>query len=276
MGETALARIASSALFQGLYNAGITAAAQPAVQKWQAEIGRESGVVPALQDVGAAFVMGMIPGAAIEGVKELAGPLGRLLRGRPEPGDLAKAGEGLGPVQPSAEAAARAGEESIAADAATLTEKPPPDVPREMHDDLIGAALKRADDPSAPSPEAVAAVQSPSAASQSDPLLEPALQQVRSMGSPMDIAQQWSKDPEGTLNRINGIIKEIGDAEKGMRERHGDKKTEDLEDEPLSKAESDFPFYGQGPHGPGLERPAFAIATESGRSMRHRRKSLMS
>ena len=125
VGETALARIASSALYQGLYNAGLTAAAQPTVQKWQAEIGRESGVVPALQDVGAAFVMGMIPGAAIEGAKELAGPLRRLLRGRPEPGALATAGEGLGPVQPSAEAAARAGEDSLAADAATLTGGPP-------------------------------------------------------------------------------------------------------------------------------------------------------
>lgn len=159
VGETVLARIASSALYQGLYNAGLTAAAQPAVQEWQAKIGRENGVVPALQDVGMAFVMGMIPGAAIEGVKELAGPLRRLMSGRPEPGDLAKAGEGLGTVQPPAAAAMRAGEESLAADGAALAGPVPKDVPAELHDDLIGAALKRADDPAAPSPEAVAAVQ---------------------------------------------------------------------------------------------------------------------
>lgn len=158
VGETVLARIASSALYQGLYNAGLTAAAQPAVQEWQAKIGRENGVVPALQDVGMAFVMGMIPGAAIEGVKELAGPLRRLMSGRPEAGDLAKAGEGLGPVQPPAAAAMRAGEESLAADGAALSGPVPKDVPAELHDDLIGAALKRADDPSAPSPEAVAVI----------------------------------------------------------------------------------------------------------------------
>lgn len=161
VGETVLARIASSALYQGLYNAGLTAAAQPVVQEWQAKIGRENGVVPALQDVGMAFVMGMIPGAAIEGVKELAGPLRRLMSGRPEAGDLAKAGEGLGPVQPPAAAAMRAGEESLAADSAALAGPVPKDVPAELHDDLIGAALKRADDPAAPSPEALAAVERP-------------------------------------------------------------------------------------------------------------------
>lgn len=250
VGETVLARIASSALYQGLYNAGLTAAAQPAVQEWQAKIGRENGVVPALQDVGMAFVMGMIPGAAIEGVKELAGPLRRLMSGRPEAGDLAKAGEGLGPVQPPAAAAMRAGEESLAADSVTLKGgperapdpaegftrfyhggedptsggprwltpnedyarnfragpggnevhyvdiptdspllrksfddtgtsqvapfvsfeapeeiakglRPLPAVTEQLHNDLIGAALKRADDPAAPSPEALAAVERP-------------------------------------------------------------------------------------------------------------------
>jgi hypothetical protein len=39
-----------------------------------------------------------------------------------------------------------------------LTEPPPKEVPPDLHDDLMGAALKHADDVSAPSPEATAAV----------------------------------------------------------------------------------------------------------------------
>lgn len=291
VGRTAFARVASSALNQGLFNAGITAMEQPTVQDWHKRIGQESGVLPALKDVGMAFVLGMIPGAAIEGLKEAAVPLRRLLAGRPEAGDVAKAWEHLGPPSeaPAAEPATtksspdpavafpdarnrsgmfilpiagdkgnfeftvegnvvtargahldeaergkglaaatyqrvadwaldsgkifrsvgapskdaariyeglgkrgytverttdpvgrveyaitgkpptksedlnlrtmRAGEDSIAADRAVLTEPAPKDIPEDLHHDLIGAALKRADDPSAPSPEAVAAVQ---------------------------------------------------------------------------------------------------------------------
>jgi hypothetical protein len=161
VGEAALAKVATSALFQGLYNVGVAQAGKVATQQWQAQIGRDEGRILSPAEVGAAFLMGAIPGAAIEGGKQLAEPLGRLLRGRPEPGDMATASEALGPVQPQAAAAMRAGEESLAADKATLTEGAPKDVAPELHDDLIGAALKRADDPAAPSPEAVAAIDRP-------------------------------------------------------------------------------------------------------------------
>lgn len=159
VGRTALARVASSALNQGLFNAGLTALEQPAVQAWHAKIGQETGAMPAVQDIGMAFALGMIPGAAVEGLKEAAAPLRRLLAGRPEAGDVAKAGTVLGPVEPSAAATMRAGEDSLAADQAALTGPAPKDVAPDLHDDLVGAALKRADDPAAPSPEAVAAAQ---------------------------------------------------------------------------------------------------------------------
>lgn len=156
-GRTALARVASSALNQGLFNAGLSAVEQPQVQEWRAKTGQESGVIPAIEDIGLAFATGMIPGAATEGLKEIATPLRRLMSGRPEPGDLAKAGEVLGSVTPRDAAALHAGEEAMAADRAILSEPAPKDVAPALHDDMLGAALKRADDPEAPSPEAVAA-----------------------------------------------------------------------------------------------------------------------
>jgi hypothetical protein len=249
--ELALARIAQSALYQGLYNIGIAQTGKVATQKWQAQIGRDEGRMLSPAEIGASFLMGAIPGAGIEGARELAGPLRRLLSGRAEAGDMAKASEALGPVQSSAAAAMRAGEESLAADGAALAGGPsriePPaegftrfyhggedptsggprwltpdedyarnfragpggnevhyvDIPTDspmlgksfddtgtsqvapfvsfeapeeiaknlrplpigegLHDDLIGAALKRADDPTAPSPEATAAVDRPAA-----------------------------------------------------------------------------------------------------------------
>lgn len=159
VGRTAFARIASSSLFTGLFNAGLSAVEQPAVQDWRAKIGLESGVIPALHDVGTALVMGMIPGAAVQGIKEgLATPLRRVLAGHPEPGDLEAVHAGLTPGAPREAAALAAGAESTAADRATLTVPEPKGVTPELHDDMLAAALKRADDPSEASPEAVAAV----------------------------------------------------------------------------------------------------------------------
>jgi hypothetical protein len=239
IGKLALARVATSALGQGFYNAGITALEQPAVQDWHAKIGMETGIKPALQDVGMAFLAGMIPGAAIEGtgiaIGKAAPALKRLMRGEPEPGDAAKVTEALAPDPASVDARAmQAGEESVVADRAVLTERPPatagqeappplepvrtaeappltaaagaaaepPAVPeaaprvepaavpgeppltaaagaaatdtRPLHDDLVAAALKRADDPEAPSPQAVAAIEPGGA----DPELQARIEQA--------------------------------------------------------------------------------------------------
>lgn len=179
VGRSALQRIATSALIQGLFNFGVAVVSQPAVQDWHEKIGMETGIKPAMQDVGMAFLSGIIPGAAFRGIHEgvaaAAPSITRLLRGQPEPGDIKTATEALAPqpappamamedvvagAQSLPERAMRAGEDSLAADRATLTEKPP-GVSAEVHDDLVAAALKRADDPEAPSPEAVAAIQPP-------------------------------------------------------------------------------------------------------------------
>lgn len=159
VGKTALARIASSSLFTGLFNAGVSAVEQPAVQDWRARIGMESGVIPALHEVGVAFALGLIPGALIQGVKEgLATPLRRVLAGHPEPGDLEAIHAGLTPAAPREAAALASGAESVAADRATLTIPEPKGIEPQLHDDMLAAALKRADDPAEPSPEAVQAV----------------------------------------------------------------------------------------------------------------------
>lgn len=164
-GKTAMARIVSGGLRQGLYNAGISALEQPSVQAWRQEIGARSGVQPALENVGMAFLFGAIPGAGLTATHELTAArpaLERVLRGAAEPGDVEAVSKALGDhLSPLEHSALRMGEDMQAADHATLI-PPSKDMtanwPLSMHDDLTAAALKRADDPTAPSPEAVAAV----------------------------------------------------------------------------------------------------------------------
>lgn len=156
----ALGRIASGAVRMGFYNAGISALEQPAVQEWRAKIGLEHGITPALEDVGQAFLFGAIPGAVIHGGVEAvrAVRMRRVLAGQPEPGDVADALLALKTVTERDAAALRAGEDSALADKATMTIPRPKDVPPELHDDMAAAALKRADQPDAPSPEAARVV----------------------------------------------------------------------------------------------------------------------
>jgi hypothetical protein len=159
VGKTAVARVATSAVFQGLYNVGISALEQPAVQAWRAEIGAKSGVMPAIENVGMAFLFGLIPGAAFRGIHEASqAAVRRTLAGVPERGDTEIALKAVSSEEPQA-AAVRMGEDMADADKAFLPRKPA-DVAPELHDDLTAAALKRADDPvNQPSPEAVAYVE---------------------------------------------------------------------------------------------------------------------
>lgn len=164
IGKTVTARIASSALFQGLYNAGIAVAEQPDVQAWRQEIGVRSGLQPAMENVGMALLFGAIPGAAFRGLHEAmaAKPsIERVLRGAPEPGDVDTALRTVGSdLQPNEAAAVRMGEQMIEADKAVL---PPAarGVPDDLHNDMTAAALRAADDPiNSPAPEAVAALRS--------------------------------------------------------------------------------------------------------------------
>jgi len=171
-GKNVAARIFSAAWRQGAYNAGITALEQPAVQAWRNEIGVQSGITPAVENVGMSFLFGAIPGAVFRGIGEIPGalkaPLKRVLDGNPQPGDLEKAMEAAQSALKEIDAGiparqtveTRAAQLGVDMDAAEMATRPPPakDIAPELHDDLTNAALRHADDPSAPTPQAVAAV----------------------------------------------------------------------------------------------------------------------
>lgn len=135
MGKTVIARMATSGLIQGAYNAGLAALEQPAVQAWRREAGLRSGTEPAIENVGMAFLSGLIPGAALKGGQEVlahnfqaARPaIERAMSGNPEPGDAeliagvmerarAAQHEALSPIETRA---IKTGEDMQAADRAT-------------------------------------------------------------------------------------------------------------------------------------------------------------
>ena len=179
------------------------------------EDGRDYGYVDALQSIiESAGTFGLMHGAF-----GLGGDVYRSLRGRPlEPFGTSPQGE-VSESAPAVMAAAPTGE------AAAPGAEPSPT-----------PAMT-------PAPEEPAA--SPATAAEApDPVLAPVIDRVRAMGSPMDVAMRSAREPEAVWDEINGIIGDIRDAEKALRQRHSVKKTEDLEDAPLSKAEKDFLFYG--------------------------------
>lgn len=163
VGRTALARVGSAAVRQGLFNMGLSAAEQPTVQAWRAEVGLKHGITPAMENIGLAFLFGAIPGAAFRGVHEarVQGAVERVLAGMPEKGDMDVALRAVGAdLAPHEARALRLGEEMAEADRVV---QPPPskDIAPEFADDLHTAALRAADDPiGQPSPEAVALVRS--------------------------------------------------------------------------------------------------------------------
>lgn len=159
-GKTVLARIASAGVRQGLFNAGMTAIEQPAVQQWRDQIGVESGVKPAIENVGLSFLFGAIPGALFRGAHEVMAArsaIERVVAGRPEPGDAAAAVQAMG-AEKEPVAAVHMGEDMQAADKAVLSEPPPEGVAPQLHDDMVAAELKRADSPDEPSAAAVESV----------------------------------------------------------------------------------------------------------------------
>ena len=156
-------RMAAAAVRLGLANAGAQALAEPGVQAWRAERGHASGVAPALQDIGAAFLFGAIPGAGIEGAKAMLGAgrglaaaggaapaQGFDLLDRAMGGDAAALGElANGPL------AAHAPElgalhDAVEADRLILGHETPH---VEALDATVSQALGRAEDPAQPLPE---------------------------------------------------------------------------------------------------------------------------
>lgn len=168
--KTALAQIGWGAIKQGLFNAGLQAIAQPTVQDWRREIGERNGVVPAIESVGMAFVLGAIPGAAIEGVRVVSAgeraALSRIMNGTATPDDVRTAADALGvKIDEATDRQIRTAGADGANDAAGIGE-PLPGVPPEQHATIAAQAVRHAEDPADPPPEipAIVPARSPSQA----------------------------------------------------------------------------------------------------------------
>jgi hypothetical protein len=156
--RTALSQIGLGAIRQGLFNAGLQALAQPTVQDWRREIGERNGVVPAIENVGMAFVFGAIPGAAIEGVRVVnAGgraAISRIMDGTATPEDVRTAADALGVrIDDATMREIRTAGADAANDAAGIGE-PPPGVAAAQHAEISAQAVRHAEDPASnPPPE---------------------------------------------------------------------------------------------------------------------------
>lgn len=78
-----------------------------------------------------------------------------------------------------------------------------------------------------------------------NPIIDPAMKIAKDLGSPLDIAQKWLKDPEGTWNTIDELVPQVKAAERALMKKYGVKSIADLEDAPLTKQEDEFLFRGK-------------------------------
>lgn len=149
--KTVIGKIGMGALSSALYNAGLQALAQPAVQQWRAEIGERHGVYPALENVGMAALIGAVPGAAIEGIRALAQPakaaLGRMVDGTASPADVETAAKGLGvTLDDDTRRALNVAADDTPAQAAAIGDRPP-GIPEAEHETIAAQAVRHAEDP---------------------------------------------------------------------------------------------------------------------------------
>jgi hypothetical protein len=175
---SAIGRVAMGALKMGLYNAGLQALAQPRVQAWRQTIGERAGAVPAVENVGMAFLLGAIPGAAIEGAHALSAPgrasLRRLVDGTASPADAAAAAKAMGvTLDDTARRELAAAANDGLADAQAVGAPPPGIAPAE-HANLAAQATRFVEDP-ANNPPPDLPVLSPPRRSDHDAVLDEAV-----------------------------------------------------------------------------------------------------
>lgn len=167
--RTATGAVLKTALREGVINAGGEALTQPVIQKWRGEMGLESGLGPAAENVAMAFGLGALVGGGVEGVRQAvrsgraaapdapaaaaaAAPapeepvIARALAGD-EDALIAAAREGRDALDPATIAAADALEADRLARAAA-----PPGVPPADHEAAVAQAVRHAEDPDEPPP----------------------------------------------------------------------------------------------------------------------------
>ncbi|MBP1296613.1 hypothetical protein [Bradyrhizobium elkanii] len=176
--KTAVSQIGLNALKQGLFNAGLQALAQPAVQDWRREIGERNGAVPAIENVGMAVLFGAIPGAAIEGVKVATAAeraaFSRIVGGSATAEDVATAAKATGvKVDVTDERQIRTGAADAANDASAIG-APPLGVSPAQHAEIAAQAVRYAEDPANNPPPSIPVI-APARPAAHGPLIDEAM-----------------------------------------------------------------------------------------------------
>lgn len=152
--KTVIARIGQTAMREAAINAGTVAVMQPAVQTWRSDVGLRSGVVPAIENIGMAALVGGVIGPAVQGVRELRGSgrdaAEKVINGTARADDVATAAEAAGVKVSDADVATMRAAER--ADEAAGVNARPAAVPQEIHDDTIAQAIRHGESPSTEPP----------------------------------------------------------------------------------------------------------------------------
>ncbi|MFO0450282.1 MAG: hypothetical protein ACK52I_16740 [Pseudomonadota bacterium] len=154
-------RVAETTFREGLINAGLQALEEPSVQQWRAEIGLQSGIEPALENIGMAFLIGGVVGGGVSAVRELLSPLrkmsieeqqafARVLDGTASPEDALRAADAAGiELPPEVREIIELAREAERANAETIPPAPSR-VDQEAHGDAIEQAVQAADGTTVP------------------------------------------------------------------------------------------------------------------------------
>ncbi|SEK37487.1 hypothetical protein SAMN04515666_101356 [Bosea lupini] len=159
------ARLGQVFLREGAINAGVEALQQPDIQAWRRELSLKSGLEPALENIGIAFLFGGAIGGGVQGLRETFGSaaarlsdadrtaLGNVLRGEATPAEVEQAAKAMGVQLDDAARADLALAGRVGADDATLPE-PPAGIARGDHNEALADAVRFAEDADAPPPAA--------------------------------------------------------------------------------------------------------------------------
>jgi hypothetical protein len=157
------ARLGQVFLREGAINAGVEALQQPDIQAWRRDLALKSGLEPALENIGIAFLFGGAIGGGVQGLREAFGAtaarlsdtdraaIGNVLRGEASVAEVEQAAKAMGVELDDAARADLALAGRFGADDATLPE-PPAGVARGDHNEALVDAVRLAEDPDAPPP----------------------------------------------------------------------------------------------------------------------------
>jgi hypothetical protein len=143
------ARVGQVALREAAINAGGVALMQPNVQAWRAEAGLRNGVMPALENIGMAALLGGVFGSGIQGVREWTGrgkaAAEKVMAGRAAPADVEDLARqpGIRLTESENGVLRQAGR----AEAAERTSESLPGVAGPSSDEVLVQAIRHAEDP---------------------------------------------------------------------------------------------------------------------------------